>query len=59
MTVVQENRETRKRRDVENKQQNGKSKSNCTDNHTKCEWFKQPNLKTEIVRLDKKVRSNY
>lgn len=25
----------------------------------KCEWYKNPNQKAEMIRLEKKIRSNY
>lgn len=35
------------------------SKLNHINNYIKYEWFKYPNLKREIVRLDVKERLNY
>lgn len=31
----------------------GRYKSNCINNHFKCEWFKYINLKKESIRVEK------
>lgn len=40
------------------KQQDGGMKSNHISNRFKCKWFKDPDYKAEIVRMDKKARPN-
>lgn len=57
---TKEGREEWKRdtRHTESENHKGKDKSNYINNNTKHDWVKQPNIKTEIIRVTERTRSN-